>query len=48
MFLWVESFIFLDHQQFRIEKITFLKTWPDGNPPCGKKQGSRYLLLILA
>lgn len=28
MFLWVKGFIFMDHQQFHIEKITFLKTLP--------------------
>lgn len=28
MLLWVKGFIFVDHQQFHIEKITFLKTLP--------------------
>lgn len=37
MFPWVEGFVFLDHQQFHIEKITFLKTLPKRKFPLWDK-----------
>lgn len=37
MFLWAEGLVFLDHQQFHIEKITFLKTSPRRKCPLWQK-----------